>query len=123
MDTSQFDRTAAVFAALIIVGLVVYLLVRGDEIAGPRLFFALRTVLSLSTAIFGATIPGFLNLSWKGTGLVVRAGGALGLFVLTYAYTPDLGGSTVISAPKGVATQHINGSSINIDNQSSPPNR
>jgi hypothetical protein len=38
----------------------------------------------------GATIPGFLDMSWSGLGLAVRAGGALALFVLTFTYTPDL---------------------------------
>jgi hypothetical protein len=39
---TQFDRIAAVCAALVIVGLVVFLLIRNEEIADPRLFFALR---------------------------------------------------------------------------------
>jgi hypothetical protein len=67
-----------------------FLLVRNEPIADPRLFFALRVVLSFSAATLGATIPGFLNLKWSGAGLVVRAGGALALFVLTFVYTPDL---------------------------------
>ena len=50
----------------------------------------LRVLLSLSAATLGASIPGFLNLRWSGGGLVVRAGGALALFVLTFVYTPDL---------------------------------
>lgn len=85
-----FDRIAATFAALVIVGLVAFLLVRNQPITDPRLFFALRVVLSLSAAILGASIPGFLNLRWSGGGLAVRAGGALALFVLTFVYTPDL---------------------------------
>lgn len=88
--TAQFDRIAATCAALVVVGLAVFLLVRNQPIADPRLFFLLRVVLSFSAATLGASIPGFLNVSWSGSGLAVRAGGALALFVLTFIYTPDL---------------------------------
>jgi hypothetical protein len=66
----------------------------------------------------GATIPGFLQVGWKGSGLAVRAGGALALFVLTFVYTPDLvtkQGQTMISAPGGVAAGSIDRSPININ--------
>jgi heme A synthase len=86
----QFDRIAATCAALIIVGLAVFLLVRNEKIADPQLFFVMRVVLSFSTAVLGATIPGFLEVGWSGRGLAIRAGGALALFVLTFLYTPDL---------------------------------
>jgi hypothetical protein len=119
---AQFDRIAAVCAALVILGLVVFLLIRNEEIADPRLFFALRLVLSFGTAVLGATIPGFLAVGWSGSGLTVRAGGALALFVLTYLYTPDLvtrqgqsGGQTTISAPGGVAADRIDGSTITVN--------
>jgi hypothetical protein len=85
-----FDRIGATVGALIIVGLAVFLLIRNQPIADPKLFFVLRVVLSLSAATLGASIPGFLNLKWSGGGLAVRAGGALALFVLTFVYTPDL---------------------------------
>src|SRR5258708_4081111 len=120
----QFDRIAATLAALVVVGLAVFLLVRNQPIADPRLFFVLRVVLSFSAATLGATIPGFLDIRWSGSGLGLRAGGALALFVLTYVYTPDLvpeKAQTAISAPGGVAAQSITGGSItisNINNQS-----
>jgi hypothetical protein len=88
--THSFDRIAATLAALVIVGLMAYLLVRNEPIADARLFFGLRLILSFGAAVLGASIPGFLNLQWSGGGLAVRAGGALALFVLTYVYTPDL---------------------------------
>lgn len=93
MRTSQaiqpFDRIAAVVAALVIVGLAVFLLVRNQPIADKELYFVLRIVLSLSAATIGASVPGFLNLKWSSSGLAIRAGGALALFVLTFVYTPD----------------------------------
>jgi hypothetical protein len=120
--TIQFDRMAAMFAALAIAGLVVFLLIRNEAIADPGLFFALRLVLSFGTAVLGATIPGFLSVGWSAGGLTVRAGGALALFALTYLYTPDLvtkqgqREQSTISAPGGVAAGEIKGSSININN-------
>ena len=74
--TPQFDRVAATCAALVVVGLAVFLLVRNEEIADPRLFFVLRVVVSFATATLGATIPGFLEIGWSGRGLAIRAGGA-----------------------------------------------
>src|SRR5215475_3621833 len=124
----QVDRIAATCAALAIVGLVVFLLIRNEAIADPRLFFALRLVLSFGTAVLGATIPGFLSVGWSASGLTVRAGGALALFVLTFLYTPDLvtkptqREQTTISAPGGVAAGEIKNSSININNSPMPAN-
>src|SRR5271166_3233362 len=106
----QFDRIAATLAALVVVGLAVFLLVRNQPIADPKLFFVLRVVLSFSAATLGATIPGFLDIRWSGSGLAIRAGGALALFVLTFVYTPDVlteqGGKpqTTIIAPNSQVT-------------------
>jgi hypothetical protein len=115
-ENLQFDRIAATCAGLGIIGLVVFLLVRNEKIADPRLFFALRVVLSFAAAVLGASIPGFLEIGWKsGRDLSVRAGGALALFVLTYVYTPDLVAEQVtINAPNGVAAKDIHGGTFNI---------
>jgi hypothetical protein len=86
----HFDRVVATCAALVVVGLAVYLLVRNEPIADPRLFFVMRVVTSFAVAMLGATIPGFLDIGWSGRGLAIRAGGALALFLLTFVYTPDL---------------------------------
>ncbi|WP_426955704.1 hypothetical protein [Muricoccus radiodurans] len=121
-----FDRVAASLAALAVVGLAGFLLIRNEAIASPQLFFALRVVLSFAVAVLGATIPGFLDLGWKGSGLVVRTGGALALFVLTYVYTPNLvtdrpsSGGTTISAPGGVAAGTITGSSVTVNPAPAP---
>jgi len=117
----QFDRVAATVAALVVVGLAVFLLVRNQPIADPKLFFVMRVVMSFSAATLGATIPGFLDIRWAGSGLAIRAGGALALFVLTFVYTPDVlpdqGGKpqVTISAPGGVAAEKIDRSPITIN--------
>jgi hypothetical protein len=83
-----FDRSAATIAALTVVGLAVFLTIRNEAFASPDLFFVVRVVLSFAVAVLGATIPGFLEIGWKGSGLAIRAGGAFALFVLTFVYTP-----------------------------------
>jgi hypothetical protein len=105
----EFDRVAASFAALVVVGLVVFLLVRNEPISDPRLFFGLRVVLSFGVATLGATIPGFLNLSWSGSGLAIRAGGALALFVLTFVYTPNLVTDQKTNQPTQIINQNSTG--------------
>jgi hypothetical protein len=102
-----FDRVVATLAALVVLGLVTFLLVRNEPIGDERLFFALRVVLSISAAVFGATIPGFLQLRWSGSGLAVRAGGALALFVLTFVYTPDLGKGPINQTSTGALSPPI----------------
>src|SRR6266436_9275548 len=106
-STLPFDRIAATLAALAIVALMTFLLVRNEPIADPNLFFGLRLLLSFGAATLGASIPGFLNVRWSGGGLVVRAAGALALFVLTYVYTPDL--ATAQGSPQVQIKQHSEG--------------
>src|SRR4051812_3700123 len=103
----SFDRIAATLAALVIVGLMAFLLIRNEPITDPRLFFGLRLLLSFGAAALGASIPGFLNVGWSGGGLAVRAGGALALFVLTFVYTPDL--VTAQAASGAQINQHTEG--------------
>lgn len=116
----EFDRVAAVLAALVVVALAVFLLVRNEPIRDPKLFFVLRVVISFSAATLGATIPGFLDVRWSGRGMAIRAGGALALFVLTFVYTPDVladvagnGRVNVQAGPGGMAAgRDITGNTI-----------
>lgn len=129
----SFDRVAATLAALVVVGLAIYLLSDNQPIADPKLFFVLRVVLSLSAAILGATIPGFLDIRWSGRGLALRAGGAIALFMLAFLYSPAaLNSANTISAPNGVAIgRDVSGNIITInptgidpvDPWPKPPNR
>ena len=119
-----FDRIAATLAALVVVGLAVFLLIRNTPISDPKLFFVLRVVLSFSAATLGATIPGFLNVDWSGKGLTLRAGGALALFLLTFVYTPDLvtgqgsSGAQINQSSNGDLSPPINQNSGKISIQS-----
>lgn len=87
---ATWERATVTVLAVAVVGLVGFLVVRNEAFADPNLVVATRALLSLAIAVLGATIPGFLNVSWHGTGLLIRAGGALALFVLTYLLTPTV---------------------------------
>lgn len=113
----RIERMAATLSALAIVGMILWLLIRNEPITDPRLFFALRVVVSVAAAVLGAAIPGFLQVRWSQGGLAVRAGGALALFVLTFVYTPDLltgqdpAPPVVIQSSSGKLSPPINGNS------------
>ncbi|PTY38580.1 hypothetical protein BGP77_11585 [Saccharospirillum sp. MSK14-1] len=93
---NSFERKVATFTSIGVIALLVFLLIRNQEFADPNLVVIARILMSLAVAVIGATIPGFLNLDWNLKGLVVRAGGALALFVLTFISTPK-----VIQVEKG----------------------
>jgi hypothetical protein len=84
------ERFVAIFVAVAIIALAGYLIVRNEPFADPNLVVVTRVILSLAVAVLGATIPGFLNIGWNVKGVVVRAGGALALFLLTFWFTPGV---------------------------------
>ena len=87
---STWERAIAISVSVGIVGLIAYLVIRNQPFADPNLVVVTRAVLSLAIAVLGATIPGFLNVGWSGRGLMLRAGGALALFVVTFWLTPTV---------------------------------
>ena len=89
-SVSQWEKIVAVAMAALVIGLVVYLVVRNQPFADPNLVRILRIVLSVAAGILGATIPGFLHVQWSGGGFIIRAGGALALFVITFFGSPNV---------------------------------
>lgn len=87
---SQWEKLVSAVMAALIIGVVLYLVIRNQPFADPNLVTVLRIVLSVASGILGATIPGFLNVQWKGGGFLIRAGGALALFVITYFASPNV---------------------------------
>ena len=83
-----WEKVVATTVAVCSFGIVALLVIRNQPFADPNLVVLLRIVLSVAAAVLGATIPGFLYVNWKGKGLVVRAGGALALFVIVYFFSP-----------------------------------
>lgn len=60
-------------------------------------WFVFRVVLALAAAGVGAVLPGVINVP---AGRVIRAGGALALFVIVYWYNPP----KLVSVPPGNGT-------------------
>ncbi|MCG5509686.1 hypothetical protein [Ectothiorhodospira lacustris] len=85
-----WERMLGAITALFIVGLVGYLVIRNEPFADQNFVVMLRILLSLAVSVVGAVIPGFLQVGWNGSGLAIRAGGALALFVLTFLLTPQV---------------------------------
>jgi len=83
------ERAFAIAWASIIFAFVIFLVLRNQPI-DPNYYGWVRILLSFAIAVLGATIPGFLDVEWKGAGLVIRAAGALALFVITFFGTPKV---------------------------------
>lgn len=89
-DPYRTERMIGIITAVVVVGVVLYLVLRNQPIVDPNLVVVLRIVISLAVGILGATIPGFLGVEYTVGGIVIRAGGALALFVLTFFGTPQV---------------------------------
>lgn len=86
----KLERIIATVTGAAIIFFTMYLVGRNAPFASPDLARMMRIILSLGIGIIGGTIPGFLNVSYNGAGLAVRAGGALALFVITYFGSPNV---------------------------------
>jgi len=87
---ATWEKIMAVGMAFSIFSLVGWVIIRNQPFADQNFVVFLRIALSVAAAILGATIPGFLFVDWKRSGLAVRAGGALALCVLTIVFTPSV---------------------------------
>ncbi len=97
-----WEKVLSFAVAVPIILLVGWLVIRNEPFADPNLVVLFRIVLSISLGVLGMTIPGFLRFTWSGKGLVVRAGGAVALVILSYIYSP-----AVIQGPTATHTEHI----------------
>jgi hypothetical protein len=104
-----WEKITTVAVAVWIVGLVSFLAIQNEPLADGLAQFV-RILLSLAVSVIGATVPGFLAVGLSTRGLVVRAGGALALFVLTYFFAPEVLSSvqpSTVFTIKDVATQEL----------------
>ncbi len=85
-----WEKLVVYLAGLLFIGLIAFLVVRNEPIADPNFVVFIRIILSILTAAMGATIPGMLNVGFNRRGFVIRASGALALFVVTYLLTPTV---------------------------------
>jgi len=93
-------------AAVVLIGLFGFLLVRNEPVRDQTLVAVYRLLISVTVAILGGIIPGFLNFNWAGRGLAIRAGGALALFVIAF-----MASGTIISLTNSSAESSRRGTS------------
>lgn len=86
----MWEKVTALGAAVCVLALTCWLILRNQRFADPNLVVMLRIILSFASAGLGATIPGFLHVSLSWKGVWIRAGGALALFVLTFFFSPSV---------------------------------
>ena len=99
-----WEQIASIIAAAVVLFLVVFLVIRNKPFADPNLVILTRIILGLAVSVFGATVPGFLNVGWSLKGLTVRAGGALALCVLSLVVTPQVVQTS--SDPDNLSQEH-----------------
>lgn len=85
---SLWERIVAAVCAFAVLGLVAYVVIRNERFADPNIVLLLRIFVSIASGIFGATIPGFLDVHWSGAGLAIRATGAFGFAIVTFFGSP-----------------------------------
>jgi len=84
---STVERFVSYAAATAFAGLLCFLLIRNEPFADPNLATLFRVSLSISLAILGATLPGFLGIRYAGKRLALRATGGIGIFLISLAAT------------------------------------
>ena len=87
-QTQNWERIVVYTAGFLFIGLIAFLVIRNQPIADPNFVTFIRIILSVLIAAMGATIPGMLNVNFSKKGVLIRASGALALFVITYLLTP-----------------------------------
>jgi chaperonin cofactor prefoldin len=88
--SSLWERITATATGILILSFAAYLVYRNQSFTDANLVVLARGLLSLGVALFVATLPGFIDLRWNISGIGIRAGGALAVFVFTFAYTPKV---------------------------------
>src|SRR3954467_10453153 len=103
--SSLWERITATATGILILSFAAYLVYRNQRFTDAKLVVLARGLLSLGVALFVATLPGFIDLRWNISGIGIRAGGALAVFVFTFAYTPKVLPSLSV-APLLTVLQH-----------------
>lgn len=104
---APWEKMVGYGAAVLVLLLVVYLVVRNEPFADSNLVVFTRIVLSLAVAALGATVPGFLHVDWSTKGVAIRAGGALALFVLSFLFTPEVGSEPPPAPPPAADREDV----------------
>jgi len=82
--SKKYQGAIAFFAAILLIGVVLYLVFSRPDLNNDQRFF-LRITMALAAAGFAAFIPGFLQIDLP---IGVRAGGAIAVFAIVYLLDP-----------------------------------
>lgn len=88
--SATWEKITVLVVAVFITGITSFLVIRNEPFADSNFVVLIRILLSLATAVLGAAIPGFLNITLHKKSLLIRASGALALFLLTFTLTPKV---------------------------------
>jgi len=115
-----WEKIFVYITVLFLIGVVSYILIRNEKISDPNFVVIIRAFLSITMAILGSVIPGLLKVDFSAKGRIIRATGAMALFVLTYTMTPTIlngGGTPTINVSQKVIK--VQGPMTGIDADSS----
>jgi hypothetical protein len=88
--TFVYERILATLTAISIIAVALYLVIRPEPFSEPNKVVIFRIILSLAMGIIGATIPGFLRVSYDFKGLRVRAVGGFAFGIVAFFGTPKV---------------------------------
>ena len=89
-ESGGWERVVCVLTAIGIILLIGFLAVRNEPFRDPNLVVLVRIILSLAAGIIGGTWTGFIRLEWNVKGVLIRAGGAFALCLVTYFFSPTV---------------------------------
>lgn len=90
MTKISLERLVGLICGVAILIFVMVVIWRDQPFSSPDLARMSRILLSLGIGVVGATIPGFLKVSYNIRGLSIRAAGGLGLFLITFFGSPQV---------------------------------
>lgn len=87
---ATWEKITVLVVAVFITGITSFLVIRNEPFADSNYVTFVRILLSLAVAVLGAVIPGVLNITLRKNNLLIRASGAIALFVITFMFTPKV---------------------------------
>lgn len=87
-EPSIWEKAIATGCGAAMLLLIGFIVIRNERFLDQNIVVLVRISLGLGVAILGATVPGLLHVDFSKKGLVIRAAGALALFVLSMILTP-----------------------------------
>ncbi|MCC7540567.1 MAG: hypothetical protein IT379_30400 [Deltaproteobacteria bacterium] len=107
-----FASIAGVGFLALLLGIGVFILVRGEKPVPREAMFIFRVILALAGAGFAAVLPGFLELDGTVVDISLRAGGALATFAILYLVNPPERVERKVAGPRKPVKRKVSRQSI-----------